>query len=386
MITPMNILVYSAGFPPLKGGIEQFVYNACKQLADRGHRVRVIAGSTERDEEFDRHQEFSICRYKKLAMFSSFFAAYKILSLCFAEKTDMLFLGHFGSTHLFGAVLAKKILRIPYVILVHGSDLNAYLHGFTWIDRVFAKIVLKNARRIIVNSNRTKENVVRHKYPPDQVYVVNPGTDIKKFIPRNDINIIKNRLYGSDRKILLSIGRLVKRKGHDRIIKALPEVIKRVPNVLLIIVGKGSEEASLKTLARDMRLHNYVRFAGSVNEEQKISYYQSCDVFIMPSFEIRKADMNDYEGFGIVYAEANACGKPVIGGRSGGVKEAVIDGVTGILVDPDNIHEISESIIRLLIDQRYAKKLGENGRRRVEEELNWAMVGNKINRVLNNVW
>jgi phosphatidylinositol alpha-1,6-mannosyltransferase len=344
-----------------------------------------MTGSVDGEKDFDRHQEFSIYRYNCPFVLSSLFTIYKMLSLSLAEKTDMLFLGHFGSTHLFGAVLAKKILRIPYVILVHGSDLNAYLHGFTWIDRVFGKIVLKNAQEIIANSNATKKDISRHRYPLSQIYVVNPGTDTKKFIPRNNIDNMKQELCGTDSKILLSVGRLIKRKGHDRIIKALSEVIKRIPDVFLVIVGKGPEETYLKTLARDMQLYDYVKFAGSVSEEQKISYYQSCDVFIMPSFEIRKADMNDYEGFGIVYAEANACGKPVIAGRSGGMQDAVIDGVTGLMVDPDNIGEISETIIRLLTDREYAKKLGENGRQRIEKELNWNMVGNRVETVLNYV-
>lgn len=147
---------------------------------------------------------------------------------------------------------------------------------------------------------------------------------------------------------------------------------------MYLIIGKGEEEERLIELTKDLGLEEYVKFVGYVETEDMPLYYNNCDVFVMPSKTI---DI-DYEGFGIVYLEANACGKPVIGGKSGGVGDAVIDGVTGLLVDPDNIEEISQAIIRLLIDQAYARKLGESGRRRIEEELNWKTVGEKVESIL----
>lgn len=145
-----------------------------------------------------------------------------------------------------------------------------------------------------------------------------------------------------------------------------------------MIIGKGEEEERLLKLTKDLGLEKYVKFIGYIEPKDRSLYYNICDVFVMPS---KTADI-DYESFGIVYAETNTCGKPVIGGKSGGIEDAVIDGVTGILVDPENIEEIKGAIIRLLTDQEYAKKLGENGRTRVEEELNWASVGKKIERIL----
>ena len=125
---------------------------------------------------------------------------------------------------------------------------------------------------------------------------------------------------------------------------------------------------------------NQIKFLFGDDELSK--YYRACDVFIMPSREI--PERGDAEGFGIVYLEANACGKPVIGGRSGGVPSAILDGVTGLLVNPLSTEEISGSLRKLLLNNELAKKLGANGRMRVEEELNWDIIANKIQQVYYN--
>ena len=190
-------------------------------------------------------------------------------------------------------------------------------------------------------------------------------------------NIIEE--YGlQGKKILMTASRLVAKKNHENVLKSLPLVIKVIPDIIYIIIGKGKEEEKLIRLTKDMGLGKYVKFVGFVEPKDMPMYYDICDIFIMPS---KTVDF-DYESFGIVYIEANACGKPVIGGKSGGVEDAVIDGVTGLLVDPENIEEIAQTIIRLLTDREYARKLGENGRRRVENELNWKTTGKKIEEVL----
>jgi len=139
----------------------------------------------------------------------------KVFCLLIKEKTDLLFFGHFGSTHMLGGVLAKKILGIPYVILVHGSDFNAYLHGFTRIDRLASISVLRNTKTIIVNSSATKSLVESHGYPSSRIHIVNPGTDIEQFMPCTDIDSIRKQLDITNKSLLLSVSRLVRRKGHE---------------------------------------------------------------------------------------------------------------------------------------------------------------------------
>lgn len=363
----------------MDGGIAAFNYHVCKELYERGHKVNVIANRSEQSEGFNLPMyKFEIRRLNGRIRPSAVEAIYKILLTIMKEKSDVIFYGHFGSTHWLSGPLAQSIFSIPYLILVHGTEFNAYLHRFTKVDSWVSKIILKNAAQIIVNSRATKKLVEDHGYPPGKIHVVHPGANPEMFKADNTSNEIKRKYKLEGKKVLLSISRLVAKKNHAGILHALPEVINRIPNLTYLIVGRGPEEEKIRRIIEELRLQDYVILVGYVEPQYTAPYYHVCDIFVMPS---KTVDI-DYESFGIVYAEANACGKPVIAGRSGGIEDAVFDGVTGLLVDPDNIEEISHSIVRLLTDAEYAQKLGENGRQRVEKELNWSVVGEKIEEIL----
>ncbi|MFC1815838.1 glycosyltransferase family 4 protein [Thermodesulfobacteriota bacterium] len=374
----MNILFVTSNFPPMDGGIAVFDYHICRELCARGHDVSVLTTRYHASEDFDSQQYFYTQRLSGKMRPTSVEAIYRILYLSVKQKIEVIFFGHFGSTHWLGGVLSKKFLKIPYIILVHGTEFNAYFHRFAWADRYASKVVLKNASTIIVNSQTTKKLVEVHDFSTGRIHIVHPGADPANFKSDDSESGIVDKLGLKNKKVLLSASRLVAKKNHKNVLKALPSVIKKIPNLVYLIIGKGEEEEKLIKLTRYLRLEKYVTFVGYVEPKDMPLYYNICDVFAMPS----KTVGIDYESFGIVYAEANACGKPVIGGKSGGVEDAVIDGVTGIIVDPDNIEEISQAIVRFLTDEGYAQKLGGNGRRRVEEELNWGVVGKKIEGIL----
>lgn len=376
----MNILFVSHDFPPMDGGIAVFDYNICRELSARGHKVRVISNRFYGCKEFDSKQDFDIRRLNGRVRPTSLEAIYNILSLVLKEKIEIIFFGHFGSTHWLGGVLANKIFNIPYLILVHGNEFNAYFHRFTKADQWASKIVLKSSSAIIVNSGTTKTIVEDHGYPSSRIHIVHPGTDPFYFKPDVQEPIMIDKFGLRDKTILLSASRLVAVKNHENVLKALPSVIMELPNLIYLIAGKGQEEERLIKLTEDLELARYVKFVGYIEPKDMPLYYNLCDVFVMPS---KPVDLY-YETFGIVYIEANACGKPVIGGKTGGVEDAVIDGVTGLLVDPENVQEISQAIIRLLTDKDYARKLGGNGRRRVEAELSWNIVGKQIEGILRN--
>ena len=135
---------------------------------------------------------------------------------------------------------------------------------------------------------------------------------------------------------------------------------------------------SWEKIAIDNKVEDFVKFVGYIPEAELPKYYTMSDVFVMPSIEIE--GKGDIEGFGITFLEANACGKPVIGGSSGGISDAVIDGETGVLINPYDDEEIKEAILRLLKDEEYSKSLGDNGRKRVEEELSWLKIAGKISK------
>lgn len=377
----MNILFVSVNFPPLDGGIAIFNYHICKELYAQGHKVEIIAKNVIDSEDFDRKQIFKIRRLNTRIRPTSVETISKVLLSTVKEKIDVIFFGLFGSSHWLSGVLAKIIFNTPYVILVHGNDLNAYFNWYTLTDRWASGIVLKNASKVIVNSRSTKKLVQDHGFSSSNIHIIHPGVDTIKFKPSVPESSIIDKFGLKDKKTLLTLSRLAERKNHENVLRALPLVLTKVPDLKYLIIGKGEEEEKLRNIVTDLNLGKYVEFVGYVESNHLPLYYNICDVFIMPS----KTTDTEEEGFGIVYTEANACGKPVIAGNLGGASEAVIDGITGILVDPDNIEEISRAIIRLLTNPRLARKLGKNGRKRVEKELNWEIIGKKLENYLKQV-
>jgi glycosyltransferase involved in cell wall biosynthesis len=167
-------------------------------------------------------------------------------------------------------------------------------------------------------------------------------------------------------RILLSVGSLereVAYKGFDTVIRALPVVLERVPNLRYVIVGEGDDQPRLEKLTSEHHLQRHITFAGSVSDEQLAQRYRSCDVFILPSKTIMRNGSSVGEGFGRVYVEASLAGKPVVGSQGGGAAEAVLPGETGILIDPTSVEETAEAIIKLLENPTAATQMGLKGRK-----------------------
>jgi len=184
-------------------------------------------------------------------------------------------------------------------------------------------------------------------------------------------------------RIILTVGGLVARKGHDMVIRALPRLRQTVPDVMYLIVGDGPYRTQLETLAVALGVQDHVIFVGKVPGEYLPDIYALSDVFVMPSRE--QLNVCDVEGFGIVFLEANACGKPVVGGRSGGIPDAIIDGVTGLLVNPHDPEDIANALARLLTDGDLAVRIGRQGRLRVASDFNWARLGRRVRGILDSI-
>lgn len=263
---------------------------------------------------------------------------------------------------------------IKYSVFLHGMDLAFALRSKR---KVFAsKLILGRADKIICANSYVKDKVLEN-WPQFQnkVGVINPG--IEGGVPESDsydLRAIKNTYDLEGKTILLSLGRLVKRKGVDMTIEAISQIPEdQAKNLIYFIAGAGPREEYLKQLV-PLKYAKKIVFLGELNETEKWTWLRLCDVFIMPSRDIS----GDFEGFGIVYLEANLCGKPVIAGNSGGVKDAVLDGKTGIMVDPEKVDEIGRSIMRLANDSELRKKLGEEGKKRALQEFNWEGQAAKI--------
>jgi phosphatidylinositol alpha-1,6-mannosyltransferase len=277
--------------------------------------------------------------------------------------------------------ICKKLLNIPYVLWVYGSETIRF--GNSGFLASIMKTVLSSAELIIVNSSFTGEEYVRFGADKEKMLRITPGVDTDLFRPtEKPADLIKKyNLYG--KTVLLTVARLDERKGQDTIIETVYLLKKEYPNLVYLIVGKGREEQNLRKMVHDRELADSVLFAGYVPDEELPAYYNLCDIFVLPNRETENTALKgDYEGFGTVFLEANACGKPVIGGISGGVSDAIENGVTGMLVNPRSIEEVVAAVKSFISDPQRRDTLGTAGRLRAEKDFDWKIIAKKLERVL----
>ena len=180
---------------------------------------------------------------------------------------------------------------------------------------------------------------------------------------------IRERFRLGNKPVVVCVSRLMARKGQDTLIEVWPEVLKKVPDAHLLIVGGGSLKQSLHKKTFDNNVHTSVTITGAVDWKELPGFYAAGDVFAMP---VRTRNLGfDVEGLGIVYLEASATGIPVIAGNSGGAPEAVIDGVTGFVLNPNNQMILAEKIIELLLNKELSNRLGKQGRSWIEKQWQW---------------
>ncbi|RCJ23319.1 glycosyltransferase [Nostoc sp. ATCC 43529] len=244
------------------------------------------------------------------------------------------------STHVNYATacyVLKLITGIPYWVVAHGLDV--------WeIDSKITKLALKKADRIISVSNYTRQRLLAETDIEPQKIVVLPNTfDAKQFqIKPKPTELLKRYNLRNNQPVILTVtrlGRMAKYKGYDQIIHALVKVRSQIPDVRFILGGKGDDLPRIKALVNSLDLEDSITIAGFIPDEELCAHYNLCDVFAMPS---------KGEGFGIVYLEALACGKPVLAGNQDGSVDPLAQGKLGCLVDPDNVEEITDNLIQIL--------------------------------------
>jgi phosphatidylinositol alpha-1,6-mannosyltransferase len=373
----MNILFFAYDFE--RGGMARHSREVAEGLGRLGHRVFVVSDFEGGAPTLAGDEAFVPVSFPKRNLRSpSFWTDFvPFRSLTKKLSIEMLLL---AALFPYGpmALLLSRSTGIPFSIIVHGAELFVEKRKTKLIvSRIFA-----GAKKIICVSRFTRDALLR-RFPKSPIpVVIHPGTHPEVFVPAVDREALLEKYGLKGRRVLLSVSRLVRRKGHAQTIRALPKVLERAPQTVYWIAGSGPAEEGLRALVRDMRLEEHVRFLGSVDDEELVDLYAMCDLFVLPSMETTDTESGSLrlEGFGIVFLEAAACGRPVVAGRSGGSVEAVLDGVTGLLVEGEDVEQVSEAIVKLLLDEQLAERLGRNGRARVEREFSWDAIVRAIER------
>lgn len=368
----MKTLLISEIFPPKVGGSGRWFWEIYSRLDCE--RYLVAAGKDPLDQDFDKIHTLQCVRWPlKLENWgiTSFASIQDYIRLFILLHTyinkhhiDAIHCGRGLPEGLLGW-LAWKWFAIPYLCYVHGEELPTYNSSREY--KFLSQLVYSNAYRIIVNSLNTKKSFITNTCIINSIRVMNPGVDTTYFKPSERDEDICRQLGWSDRKVILTVGRLQKRKGHDHVILAMKLMNKRIPNVLYAIAGDGEERTFLEDLVATENIQDHVQFLGEVDDATMLNCYQQCDLFILANREVN----GDFEGFGMVLVEAQACGKPVITGNSGGTAETMIPGETGLVINAEAPENIAQAIVELLTGGEKSIEMGNRGVVWVRQNLEW---------------
>ncbi|MEU8425472.1 glycosyltransferase family 4 protein [Micromonospora sp. NPDC048835] len=357
-------LLITNDFPPRPGGIQSFVHNlAVRQPAGS---VVVYASSWRGAEKFDADQPFEVVRERTRVLLPTPLIARRAARLARAYDCDTVWFGAAAPLGLLAAGLRRRAGVHRVVALTHGHEVG-------WAALPAARPALRRiGRGVDVTTylgEYTRSRLARVLDGVTELRRLAPGVDVDTYHPTVDGEQVRARLGLTDRPVVVCVSRLVPRKGQDMLIRALPEIRRRVPDAALLIVGGGPYRGTLEKLARQAGVERDVVFTGSVPSAELPAHYAAGDVYAMPC-RTRNRGL-DVEGLGIVYLEASATGLPVVAGDSGGAPDAVREGETGYVVRGRDVAQLAERVSRLLADRDLARQLGAAGRAWVEREWRW---------------
>lgn len=366
-------LVLTENFPPIAGGSGRWFWELYSRLP--AEEYVIVAHQSNIATEFDKTHNLNIIRiplhssewgFKSFAGLKFYFRVFKQLKKIVKEH---------GITHIHtGRVIHEGVLawllsfftKIEFSTFVHGEDVETA--ATSGEHNLMVKQVCKKAKMIICNSHNSANIVKRLDYATEsKITILHPGFDEKKFYPAKLDTEFKQQMHWTDKQVILTVGRLQERKGQDKMIEAMPNLLEKHSNLLYAIVGQGECKPKLELLVNKLNLQNHVQFLDEISDEQMVKCYQQCNLFILPNRTIE----NDIEGFGMVLVEAQACGKPVIAGDSGGTKETMQVGSTGIIVDCQKPVNISVALEELLSKPDKRKQMGVQGQIFVNKHFTW---------------
>ena len=377
----MKTLLLSEIFPPQTGGSGRWFWEIYSRMPR--DQFMIAAGTDPEAVAFDRTHHLDVVRLPlslqdwglaSWAGFSGYWRLFRTIRKIVRERgIDRIHCGRCLPCG-FVALMLNKLDGIPFSCYVHGEDANAVSLGtadgvlssrqLRWMTRQ----VMNSVSTIIANSrNSARIAIEQWGLPAERVKLLHPGCDTNYFVPAvRDANVRKALGWG-DRPVLLTVGRLQKRKGHDMMIRALSQVREAIPDVLFAIIGSGEELEPLQRLVESEGQQNHVLFHGKLSDEQLRQSYQQADLFVLANRQIG----TDIEGFGMVLLESQACGRPVLAGDSGGTAETMLLGETGEVVNCDGPDQLALSLIRLLLDRDELSRRGIAARQWVADHFDW---------------
>jgi phosphatidyl-myo-inositol dimannoside synthase len=389
----MNIALLTTDSLPIVGGVSDYLHNLCVEIIK--YDSLDVCSSVLSDRQYDGKLPYPIHRIsdtrrlgervgdgltplRKLNTLLWYLqrpSQAKNLLRKVQEETrpDLVFIGRWQEQSHYWC-RACLDARIPYCLFAYGMEL-VESKPLGWQKKRRQDCI--SAHGVISISKATSKVLEELGIPQDQILLVPPGIrpENLQHVPKETLRHVLTQFDIKPCQYVLSLGRLIHRKGFDLVIRAFSELAREFPDLSLVIAGDGPEMAVLKSLAETSGLGERVRLIGSVNETTKRALMQSCAFFVMPNRPVA----GDMEGFGIVFLEAAMYGKAVIGGNNGGVPDAVVNRETGLLIDTSGTHEpLVHAMRHLLIDKELRDRLGRNGHMRASREFSWGTIAQDL--------
>lgn len=368
-----GLLVITELFLPTKGGTAVWFDAVYRRLG--GKEIHIVTADVPGAPEVDKHHANTIHRVslrrhwwlkpESLAMYLKLLVAG--LGVALRHPVKAVHAGRVLPEGLIGWMIAR-LRGVPVVIYAHGEEITTWRQPGKYRVMCFA---YRHADRVVANSDFTRQELLKLGVPANRIVLISPGVDVNRFKPGLPAEHLRASLGLRDgQKLILSVGRLSRRKGFDHVIQSLPALLEADIDAHYALVGIGEDREYLTRLAQQLGVTDRVHLLGHVASEDLPLWYNACDVFVMPNREID----GDTEGFGMVFLEAAACGKAAVAGLAGGTGAAIQDGVTGYRVHGEDVGEIAAALTGLLRDEAVRNRMAQAGYARAQRDFSWEAV------------
>tara|TARA_Y100000816_G_scaffold287609_1_gene270658 strand:- start:432 stop:1598 length:1167 start_codon:yes stop_codon:yes gene_type:complete len=381
-----NIFLLTEEFrPSKKGGIATWSYGLANYLSKEGYDVTVFVKKRHGIDisKIKKNIPYKIClmRGRDWAYFKKWYVRFAIKKFIKKANNPIIISSNWELSE--GIIAFKKKLKFKLITILHGIEVIR-LNSNKYIKRRKNFVKTLNKSDVVVSVSNYLKNQTK-LISNKEIMIIHNFVNSKKLYPKKNIDN-KSFNFSTDDRVILSLSRLVRRKGHHIVIKSLSLIKKVIPNIKYIIAGDGdyNYKKELEKLAKEMDLDSYIYFVGHVDGKRKNDLYNLCDIYVMNSLPTDSSEGS--ETFGITFLEANACGKPVVGTNVGGIPDAISNNLNGILVEPDNPEETAKAIIQILKNKKKYRALSKGGIERIKNEFDIDLIGEKYKLLIDKLY